>query len=272
MPSYVHPMPRPLQPYVQSCVGYDYFLAPDATHHGLPSTALTVIIAFDEPIDCGWLDGGPPSLFPTLLGGLHTRPTLIHTHGRQCGIQLSVTPAGSRALFDTPAGVFAGEILDETHGLPAAVQRRLQDASWSERFRLLDDALLARLARLDAHPMRREVAHAWARVHESAGRVRVEELADEVGLSRRRLLTEFRTEIGLTPSQARRIARFDRARDLLKAGHSPADSAALAGYADQPHLNRDWRALADMTPLETLADFAVIEGPEDDPFVQDAIL
>ena len=70
MPSYVHPMPRPLQPYVQSCVGYDYFLAPDATHHGLPSTALTVIIAFDEPIDCGWLDGGPTHDLQVGLDGL----------------------------------------------------------------------------------------------------------------------------------------------------------------------------------------------------------
>ena len=96
MPSYVHRVPGALAPYVRSCVGYDYRLAPEAAHHGLPSTDITVIIAFDEPLDCSWLDGAQRARYDTLLAGLHTRPSLIRTHGHQHGIQLSVTPRRRR--------------------------------------------------------------------------------------------------------------------------------------------------------------------------------
>ena len=56
-----------------------------------------------------------------------------------------------------------------------------------------------------------------------------------------------------------RILRFRRALDELAgglAGTPRADLAQLAvtcGYYDQPHMYRDFRALAGMTPLEYLA-------------------
>jgi len=50
------------------------------------------------------------------------------------------------------------------------------------------------------------------------------------------------------PAVLRRVLRFRRAVALLRAGVAPAEVAARAGYADQPHLSRDVRAFAGVSP------------------------
>jgi AraC-like DNA-binding protein len=82
----------------------------------------------------------------------------------------------------------------------------------------------------------------------SRGRVRVDELAAQVGWSRERLWWRFRSQIGLTPKRAAQLVRFDHAAHRLAAGDSAALVAAESGYVDQSHLNRDAIAFAGLTP------------------------
>lgn len=62
----------------------------------------------------------------------------------------------------------------------------------------------------------------------------------------RRCLESF----GYGPAVLRRVLRFRRAAALLYAGVAPAAVAAAAGYADQPHLSREVRALAGVAPAQ----------------------
>lgn len=253
---------RPLHPalrrYVARCVGYDYRLPADAVHHGLPSTALTLIWAFDEPLDCGWLGAPSADRYWTLVAGLHTAPSLVRTHGVQVGLQLSLTPQGARALLGTPAAALASTLVSgEDVGLPAALHARIAGAErWSVRFDLVEAWLLGRLGpeRADAHPA---AAAAWRRL--TAAGARVEAAAAEIGVSRRHLRNLVVREFGLTPTEVMRVARFGRAVALAEGGVPLADVAARAGYADQPHLNREWRRLAGRTPTDTLAEFPVVQ-------------
>jgi AraC-like DNA-binding protein len=94
----------------------------------------------------------------------------------------------------------------------------------------------------------------------------VAEVADEVGYSRRHLGNLLRAEVGLTPKEYQRVARFEHRRSRLIAAAtagrpSLADVAVRAGYADQAHLTREWVRLAGCTPSTWLA--------EEFPFVQD---
>ena len=93
----------------------------------------------------------------------------------------------------------------------------------------------------------------------------VAEVADEVGYSRRHLGGLLRAEVGLTPKEYQRVARFERSRALVMAAAaagrvSLADVAARAGYADQAHLAREWVRLAGCPPSTWMA--------EELPFVQ----
>ena len=75
----------------------------------------------------------------------------------------------------------------------------------------------------------------------------VEQVARDTGWSSRTLQRQCQAVYGYGPAMLRRILRFRRATVLLQAGRPPADVAAVAGYADQPHLHRDVRAFAGTT-------------------------
>lgn len=255
-----------LRPYVDSMVGYHEVMDPRAVHHGLPSPSTTVIIAFDEPLDTAWL-GDPTSRdrYWSLAAGLHPEPALIRTHGIQHGIQLSLTPAGVRRFLGLPVGALATALVHH-RDLPLGISDHLREElealpCWTARFDRLERHL-GDLVGHDRGVIRPELAHAW-HLLTRARPARVAEAAVEVGWSRRHLASRFRDEFGITPQDAVRVARFDTARRLALAGRPLAEVAATAGYADQPHLTREWRRLAGQTPTETLAGpFPIVQ---DDP-------
>ena len=143
--------------------------------------------------------------------------------------------------------------LDDLWGRDAVrAQEQLRAAgSWDDRFAIAEAALARQhQARRAADP---EVAFAWGQMVASRGCLRVERLAAEIGWSRKRLWSRFRSQIGLTPKRAAQLVRFDHAAHRLAAGHSAALVAAESGYADQSHLHRDVKAFAGVTPAAVAA-------------------
>lgn len=257
-------LPHPaLRPFVRAISGYRQEGLPPGVHRGLPSPYLTLVITVDEPLVLAEHPDPrqPPGAYAAMVGGLHTRPALIAHPGRQWGVQVSLTPLGARALLHAPAAALASWDADLVDVLgPPAVEltdRLRAAADWRGRFAAVEGALL-RLAG-DGTLQAPEVAEAWRLTTVAAGRMRVEEIARRVGWSSRHLGERFRAEIGLTPKEAARVARFDRARHLLTdrvtARRAPdlAGLATVCGYYDQAHLTREWRSLAELTPSGWLA-------------------
>ena len=123
--------------------------------------------------------------------------------------------------------------------------------SWDERFAIAGEILGRRLG--VRPPVDPEVAYTWRRTLTSWGQVRVDRLADEVGWSRKRLWSRFRSQLGITPKRAAQLVRFDHAAHLLAAGHAAASVATESGYVDQSHLHREVRAFAGLTPTAVAA-------------------
>ncbi|WP_131745014.1 helix-turn-helix transcriptional regulator [Frankia sp. Cppng1_Ct_nod] len=83
----------------------------------------------------------------------------------------------------------------------------------------------------------------------AGGAVRVADLAARAGRSHRYLAARFREQIGTTPKIAARVLRYERAARLLTRGDmAPAQVAVMCGYADQPHLTREFTLFAGVTP------------------------
>jgi AraC-like DNA-binding protein len=103
---------------------------------------------------------------------------------------------------------------------------------------------------------RAELGWAWRRLRETAGGIGVQDLAGEVGWSRRYLTERFTTEYGLAPKVAARVMRFDQAVGRLKRDPKTrlADLSADLGYADQAHLTREWNAIAGCSPRQWMAE------------------
>ncbi|MEV7568009.1 helix-turn-helix domain-containing protein [Streptomyces tanashiensis] len=165
-------------------------------------------------------------------------------------VQVRLSPVVARSVLGASPAELDGAVvpLDDLWGREVSrIRERLADVgSWQDRF-ALTDALLARRYEAGA-PVDPEVARAWHRIVGSHGLARVDDLAADVGWSRKRLWSRFRSQLGLPPKRAAKLVRFDHAAHRLVAGEGTAHVAADTGYADQSHLHRDVMAFTGTTP------------------------
>jgi len=116
--------------------------------------------------------------------------------------------------LSTPAGAEVPTVFDGSHRYSAPVQRAL-------------DVL--------------EASH-----HEP---LNVSGLSERVGLNRRELLRLFQRELEMTPGQALRMRRLQRARSLVLHSHLPLINIASAvGFSSQSHMTDHYRKHFGCTP------------------------
>ncbi|MFI9604605.1 helix-turn-helix domain-containing protein [Streptomyces sp. NPDC052043] len=217
----------------------------------VPYPAVTLLLEFgtgSPVLDCapGRQQRGSFAAGPGLGSGGAVR---ARGENVEC-VQVRLSPVIARAILGTSPADLDGAVvsLDDLWGREAArIRERLGAASsWQDRFELTD-ALLAR--RHEAGPpVDPEMAWAWRRIVGTRGLARVDGLAAEVGWSRKRLWSRFRSQLGLPPKRAVKLVRFDHAAHRLVAGEDAARVAADTGYADQSHLHRDVKAFTGATP------------------------
>jgi AraC-like DNA-binding protein len=177
-------------------------------------------------------------------------PGSVRGQGRniEC-LQVRLSPVLAHAVLG-PSPLLSGTVvaLDDLWGPDAErVQEQMcATASWEDRFAIAEAALARRCEA--GRAVDPEVAFAWGQTVTRRGQVRVDQLAAEVGWSRKRLWSRFRSQIGVTPKRAAQLVRFDHAAHRLADGHSAARVAAETGYTDQSHLHRDVMAFAGVTP------------------------
>jgi AraC-like DNA-binding protein len=223
-----------------------------------PSVTLIVDLSEAGGIVC---DAGGRHQRGSFIAGLLPGQLRASGWGGEC-LQIRLSPLVAAAMFGASIELTGAVAALEDVWVRDArqVEERLHAAaSWDERFTIAADVLGRRLrSRSSVDP---EVAHAWRRTLASRGRARVQGLADEVGWSRKRLWSRFRSQVGLTPKRAAQLVRFDHAAHLLAAGHAAASVAAQGGYADQSHLHREVKAIAGVTPTAVAtAPWLAIDG------------
>lgn len=221
-----------------------------------PGGEFILIISFGEGFRAQATPAaGDLSAYTSFVAGIHDRPTRTAHDGRQFGVQIRLDPLGAFSLFGLPTHELGNRVVELSDLLGADAERwagRLLDArGWTERFALLDRLLAERMAVGPAPSP--EVEWAWRTMRGVGGAVRVADLADGAGCSHRHLVARFREQVGTTPKTAARILRYQRAARLLARGDmAPAQVAAVCGYADQPHLTREFARFADTTPAALL--------------------
>jgi AraC-like DNA-binding protein len=200
----------------------------------------------DMPFDCAssWL----------------MRPYAHALHVRQVG----VTSSAMIGVRFSPGGWAAFRHSDTTHNQSYSFMP-LSDFYPPGEVRLLEEQLYHALFTpqwaypLIAFFMSRKVEQLhFNRVMYAAKQLRqrqmsVSALAHEVNLSERQFGRVFRQLVGLSPKQFSRIVRLERV--LNSAAYNDYDItleqlALKYGYHDAPHLVREFRALADMSPLD----------------------
>jgi len=187
------------------------------------------------------------------LFGTKTRALLVRSTGPLENLALRFRPGAAARFFRVPAS----ELVDDVADLSAlwgrsggALLRELGSTEGlSARMARLEAALLARLDDPTGDDREGRLVEAATRgLQVSGGRSRIDALCVSLGVGERRLERLFRRRVGIPPKLLARILRFQRAFTELQDGRPACTVALEAGYSDQPHLLRDFRRFAGISP------------------------
>lgn len=198
--------------------------------------------------------------------GTMTRALVLRPSGPVDVVGVRFRPGAARPFLGPSAAELTDGVvpLEDLWGRTAVrLAERMASAGLEARLGLLAEALRARVPGSDDPG---GFVRAACRILARRGfAVAVGDLADELGVGRRRLERAFRREVGLAPARTRGVLRFRRALGILEADpDAPLAAVALrAGYHDQPHFTREFRRLAGVPPTAWLAERAGVASVQD---------
>jgi AraC-like DNA-binding protein len=172
-------------------------------------------------------------------------------HAAMMGVHFR--PAGAFALLGVPSTELTDAHVDVADLWGEGVARELRErlctaTAHRSRFQYLERVLTERLVtNRRLHPVVRFALECFG--PDGVGAT-VRDVARRSGLSHRRFLTIFRSEVGLPPKEFCRILRFQHVHALAqRTGRINWTELALTcGFYDQPHLTNEFRRLSGLTP------------------------
>lgn len=217
----------------------------------LPDGRAEIIFHLADPF-CEVEAGAPQAA--ALTSGQLTRGICLKPGRRIRTVGIRLTPAGARALLQTPQH----QLLDRIEPLDAVhrpLARRLEPAlSGAAPIDSVLDALARALTAEQPRLPRLEALAAFRLVERRAGLLTVDDVRAETGLSGRTLERTFLDLAGVSPRLYLRLVRFRHAvREAeAKRGRRWTDVALACGYYDHAHFTRDFTSFAGCPPSEWL--------------------
>ena len=173
---------------------------------------------------------------------------------------LYVDPALVRAALDGAAPPFVPDVVADDAELAAIIAEAFEDFPHAMAPMAIDATIVRLADALDRRSDRRRPSPRAKYAFAAAERARqmLEETTDPAlssadlervtGLDRYALARAFRAAFGTSPHRYLVARRVVRAQRLLTAGASLAEAAAGAGFADQSHFTRHFKAHLGLTP------------------------
>jgi AraC-like DNA-binding protein len=243
-PVYAEALPPPaLRPWVRRLWELDGSASPQRI---LPDGCTDVLFQ--------WQAGG--EAMTTRVVGVMTRALVTELGPRTRVLGIRLQPWAVREVLGIPGGELrdrAATLEDVWGARGRSLLQALANAGAARAQRSLLEAALLRLLLSTSHPPPRAVPAAVALLEATPGSLSVRALTREVGWGERRLERAFEAHVGVSPKGLARIFRMQKAVQGLDRS-SDGDLAADAGYADQAHLIRDFRALTGLTPRQLAAE------------------
>jgi AraC-like DNA-binding protein len=215
---------------------------------------LGIIVGFRYSGRATLITGDERQVMPdATITGMRTVVRQMHTSPAGRIILTKFRAAGAAPFFDTPLhGLFG-----KAEPLEALIDRDLVEQTLrliiaarndDERVAIVEQFLLARLARQQPAAPDPLVSGALRAICEAAGAIRVGQLATDLQVSQDTLEKRFRAIVGASPKQYASIVRLRRAVELSRENTTLTSLALDAGYYDQSHFIRDFRAFTGDAP------------------------
>lgn len=246
----IEPCPA-LQPYVRRFTLVE--AEEESTRVLIPEPG--VVLGFRYAGHARLIEPGATTLLPDFVfTGLRPSARRICTSAGGGIVVATLREAGAAAFFDAPLH----ELFGASVGLDA-LARASDLARIATELTSADDprsrvAVVERflLARQRPRAADRLVNAAVEALQASSGSLRVAELARGLGIGVDRLEKRFRHAVGASPKQLGTLYRLLRAVELHRSGLNLTASALEAGYSDQSHFIRGFRAAIGEAPRRFL--------------------
>jgi AraC-like DNA-binding protein len=189
------------------------------------------------------------------VAGFQSSPVDIASERDSNLVGVRFRPGGAAPMLGLPAEAIAGAVIElEDLPLPWAGELReqlLPLQTSAARAALTEQVLTRRL--LGGRTIEPRVTRALQVMGRLPAGLSLAALSVELGVSHKHLITLFKREVGVSPKMLQRVLRFQSAlRALEAAPRRWTEVAHACGYADQAHLNHDFRALAGVPPTTYL--------------------
>lgn len=236
-----------LRDFVELLWLFDGYVQPHARERMLPMATTELVID---------LRADMPASHAATVAGPHSEHWLLDTARAVSVIGVHFRPGGAFPFFDFPASELHNMRLSlETlwgSKTGALVDAVLAAPTPDAKFDVLERVLLATARTLSRH---RAVTLALRELSDVRAGRGVAQLTDVIGMSQRRFLERFRSEVGMAPKLFARVQRF---QSVVETVHSSSevnwvDVAADCGYFDQAHFIHDFRAFSGFTPTAYFA-------------------
>jgi AraC-like DNA-binding protein len=247
----------PLGAFVDCLWHYRRHTAVHKRERALPTGTVEIVVSLREDpfrVFGNDVDAQGQRFRGAIVCGAQSGYFVLDTSQEESVVGVHFKPGGAAPFLGVPASEFTDRHvgLEDLWGARAReLRERLLEAGSSEAlFELLEQSLLARLRRpLLPHPA---VAHALRQLTAMPAMARIGQVREETGYGAKRFIEVFRNSVGLTPKLYCRIQRFQSVIERLAHG-ARVDWAAVAldaGFCDQSHLNREFRAFSGVTPTD----------------------
>ena len=251
-----------LTPFVDNFWLYEGYEAEHANERILPTGTIELVINLREnalriydqehPGRCSHFSGA-------VFSGPYGKGFVSDSQEEAFIVGTHFKPGGAFPFLGVPAHEISDTHidLDTLWGPSAALLReQLCEASTAEEvFDLLEKALISHLFRpIEAHYAVSAALEAFDKRVDAT----VQGIAKSVGLSERRLIEVFKSEVGMTPKLFSRVQRFQRARAMIHRQEERPDWVGIAadcGYFDQSHMIRDFREFTGISPTAYLEQY-----------------
>jgi AraC-like DNA-binding protein len=236
-----------LKPFIQSFIVTE--TAEESTYNVLPGTGL--VIGFQYKGRLYKLENEKPaSLATSGISGLTDQRRTFRNSANIGTILVLFREAGAVPFFRQPLHELFRESVSLDNFMLRSellfLEEALNEAKTDEqRVSAVERFLIARMKNTEPDKL---VLAALALIHKSKGNIRVSELLDQLHISQSPLEKRFRQAVGTSPKKFASIVRFRNVMLHHDASSSLTELGYEAGFYDQAHFIREFKAFTGETP------------------------
>lgn len=236
-----------LQPYIK---GFLIIESEEGTvNTTLPDTSIMMAFRFRGKVDYKQ-DNAQGTLPQTVISGLRKSPRTFTYSKNTSNLLVKFKEGAATAFFKEPLN----ELFSISVSLDSLIQRSLieqieeqlaEATNHTQRIVLVENFLLSRLRELKPDLF---ILKAIDVIKLSKGNMRINDLMDTIPLSRDAFEKRFRKSTGTSPKQFSSIIRLNNLISRLDNNSNLTDAALTAGYFDQSHFIKDFKAFTGELP------------------------